>query len=99
MDRVEAAPGAERCGLYHCTAGGQTSWCGFALRILELDQRDGKRCLRVVPIATSEYPTPARRPAWSVLDSARFSAAFGFARRPWEALLEEAMAEVAAPPT
>jgi dTDP-4-dehydrorhamnose reductase len=94
--RVMAAdPAAAACGLYHVTAGGQTSWCGFARRILELDLRPAKRCARVVPIATSDYPTPARRPAWSVLDSSRFSAAFGFAQRPWEALLEEAMAEVA----
>lgn len=91
---VEADPAATACGLYHVTAGGQTSWCGFARRILELDRRPAKRCARVVPIATGEYPTPARRPAWSVLDSSRFCAAFGFAQRRWEALLEEAMAGI-----
>ena len=91
---IDAAPGAERSGLFHCTAGGQTSWCGFAQRIFELDRRPVRRCARIVPIATSEYPTPARRPAWSVLDSARFSGTFGFAQRPWEALLREALAEV-----
>ena len=89
-----AAPPAERCGLFHVAAGGQTSWCGFARRILELDRRPAKRCARVVPIKTSDYPTPARRPAWSVLDSARFSAAFGFEQRGWEELLGEAMGEV-----
>ena len=93
---MDAAPGAERCGLYHCTAGGQTSWCGFARRILELDRRPEKRCARVVPIATSAYPTPARRPAWSVLDSSRFSVAFGFRQRGWEELLGEAMGELGA---
>ena len=93
---VEAAPAGASCGLYHVTAGGQTSWCGFARRILELDRRPAKRCARIVPSATSGYPTAARRPAWSVLDCARFAAAFGFAQRPWEELLMEAMAEVTA---
>ena len=93
---VEAAPAAAACGLYHVTAGGRTSWCGFARRSLELDRRPAKRCARIVPIATSAYPTPARRPAWSVLDSSRFAAAFGFAQRPWEGLLEEAMGELGA---
>jgi dTDP-4-dehydrorhamnose reductase len=93
---VEADPATAACGLFHVTAGGRTSWCGFARRILELDRRPAKRCVRVVPIATSAYPTPARRPAWSVLDSSRFSDAFGFAQRLWEELLEEVMAEVVA---
>jgi len=91
---VEARPAPEACGLYHVTAGGQTSWCGFAQRILELDGRPGKRCTRVVPIRTSDYPTPARRPAWSVLDCRRFTERFGFPQRPWEDLLAETMAEL-----
>jgi dTDP-4-dehydrorhamnose reductase len=95
---VEVDPAAGACGLFHVTAGGHTSWCGFARRILALDRRPAKRCLRVVPIATGEYPTPARRPAWSVLDSARFGAAFDFAQRPWETLLEETLAEIAGLP-
>ena len=94
---IGADPPAERCGLYHLTAAGRTSWCGFARRIFELDARPEKRCVRVVPIATAEYPTPARRPAWSVLDCARFAAAFGFAQRPWEELLQETMAVLAGP--
>jgi len=94
---IGADPPAERCGLYHLTAAGRTSWCGFARRIWELDARPEKRCVRVVPIATAEYPTPARRPAWSVLDCSRFAAAFGFAQRPWEELLQETMAVLAGP--
>ena len=96
MKVVGADPPAERCGLYHVTASGRTSWCGFARRILDLDRRPGKTCRRVVPIATRDFPRPARRPAWSVLDCTRFTAAFGFAQRQWEELLEETMAEVAA---
>jgi len=91
---IEAQPPLSACGLYHLTAGGVTSWCGFARRIHELDGRPGKRCTRVVPIRTSDYPTAARRPAWSVLDCRRFTERFGFVQRPWEELLAETMAEV-----
>ena len=94
---VEAQPPLSACGLYHLTAGGVTSWYGFARRIHELDRRPAKRCARVVPIRTSDYPTPARRPAWSVLDCSKFVGAFGFLQRPWEELLAETMAEVASP--
>ncbi len=89
---VEARPPADRCGVYHLTAGGTTSWCGFARRILELDRRPAKRCRRVVPIRTSDYPTPARRPPWSVLDCTRIRSVFGIGQRPWDALLAETMA-------
>jgi dTDP-4-dehydrorhamnose reductase len=47
-----------------------------------------------VPIATSEYPTPARRPPWSVLGCSQIKKAFGVEQRPWEELLAETMAEL-----
>jgi len=93
---INMAPDAEHAGLYHCTAAGQTSWCGFARRILMFDQRPEKRCKRIAPIRSADYPTPARRPAFSVLDSSRFSAVYGFRQRSWEELLTETMAELAA---
>jgi len=94
---INMSPDAEHGGLYHCTAGGQTSWCGFARRILLFDQRPKRLCKRVIPIRTVDYPTPARRPAYSVLDSSRFSATFDFPPRTWEELLKETLAELAAP--
>jgi dTDP-4-dehydrorhamnose reductase len=46
------------CGLYHCTAAGETSWHGYARFVIELGPRaDGVR-----PVPTSAYATPARRP-------------------------------------
>ena len=93
---INMAPDVEHCGLYHCTAAGQTSWCGFARRILLFDQRPKRRCKRVVAIRSADYPTPARRPAFSVLDSSRFAATFDFPARPWEELLKETLAELAA---
>jgi dTDP-4-dehydrorhamnose reductase len=69
---------AERSGLYHLSAGGSTSWFDFARAIFADAPRP-----RVVPITTAEYPTPARRPANSELDCARFAAVFGIRGRPW----------------
>lgn len=84
--RVAAAKeGSARWGTYHFAGTGETTWHGFAARIVaEQAAVTGKRP-EVVPITTAEYPTPARRPANSVLDSGRFAAAFGYRARPWEA--------------
>jgi dTDP-4-dehydrorhamnose reductase len=68
----------ERAGLYHLTSTGETTWHGFAQAIV-----GGVRRPRVVPIATSEYPTPARRPPYGVLSSAKFEATFGYRMPDW----------------
>jgi dTDP-4-dehydrorhamnose reductase len=83
---------AERAALYHLCAGGMTNWYDFARAIL----RDSR--VRVTPITTADYPTPARRPAYAVLDSTRFARTFGFALPHWEALFRECMASPAEPP-
>jgi dTDP-4-dehydrorhamnose reductase len=67
-------------GLFHLAAGGATTWCGFARAIM---QRAGL-ATPVHAIATSEYPTPARRPANSVLDCGRLRAAAGIVMPAWE---------------
>jgi dTDP-4-dehydrorhamnose reductase len=85
--RAMASPGLE--GLYHLTASGETSWCGFARAILA---RAGIE-IPVVPIPTEQYPTPARRPRNSRLDCARLRAAFGVTLAPWQESLAEAMRE------
>jgi len=67
-------------GLFHLSAGGATTWFEFAQRILAL----AGSSTPVVPIRTAEYPTPAERPAYSVLDSSRFRQASGFCIGPWD---------------
>lgn len=84
--RVAAAAGEGRAawGTYHFAGTGETTWHGFASRIVaEQAPITGKRP-PVIAIATADYPTPARRPANSVLDSGRFARAFGYRARPWE---------------
>lgn len=88
------APEGAPWGTYHLSAGGETTWCGFAREVLALDpRREEQRCREVVPIRTEEYPTPARRPRYSVLDGARLQAAFGVRLPGWREALEMAMAE------
>jgi len=76
----------ERCGLYHLSSRGSTTWYGFARAILGDAPRP-----RVVPIATREYPTPARRPAYGVLATDKFERAFGFALPEWRDALSECL--------
>ena len=78
----------ERAGLYHLSATGATTWHGFAQAIVGDVPRP-----RVVPIATADYPTPARRPAYGVLATARFERTFGFALPAWRDALADCLAD------
>lgn len=94
----------EFSGIYHMTAGGRTTWYDFARAILEESGRqspsvpwfaaatNGMPLLtrQVVPIATADYPTPARRPPNSVLSNSRLTATFGFGLPDWRDGLHQA---------
>jgi len=77
-------------GIYHMTAAGSTSWCGFACAIFQAGVLSSQP--RVQPIASSDYPTPARRPANSVLSNDKFAHAFGFRLLTWQQQLNEVLA-------
>jgi dTDP-4-dehydrorhamnose reductase len=66
--------------IYHFSNDGIISWYDFALAIKELS---GSKC-KVNPVPTSQYPTPARRPAYSVLDKAKIQATFGIELNDWK---------------
>jgi dTDP-4-dehydrorhamnose reductase len=74
-------------GLYHLTGSGETSWFGFARAILE---RTGLDC-RLIPISSASYPSPTRRPAYSVLDNARFQETFGLYLPDWRLSLDQCL--------
>lgn len=82
---------SERSGLYHLSCQGQTTWCGFASRIIEL-AGFGER-VHVKPIGTIDYPTPAKRPAYSVLSNAKVDRVFGIRLPHWEEGLKSCLAE------
>lgn len=85
-------------GVYHMTAGGETNWYEFAKSIVEqasnqaqpeawlLAATRGKPLVtrRIVPITTEEYPTPARRPLYSVLSNKRLNQEFGVKLPNWK---------------
>ena len=80
-----------RAGLYHLSASGDTSWCGFARAIVEQALAHGQAlklsAADIAPIPSSSYPTPARRPANSRLDCSAFEQAFAVHRPHWRAQL------------
>ena len=83
----------EYTGIYHLTSSGQTTWCQFAKTILDLDlNKNQQTCKAVFPISTSEYPTPAARPQYSVLDNKKQKQAFQVSLPTWDKALELSMA-------
>jgi len=89
VERIAAAP-----GIYHATARGETTWFGFAQAIFDAwSRRAGASFMppKVVPIPTSEYPTPARRPAYSVLSNAKLERTFGVRLPDWRQGLDEVL--------
>lgn len=86
-------------GTWHLTASGQTSWHGFAEAIFAEAVSGGllAKAPRVQAISSAEYPTPARRPAWSVLDNVRLQQDFGIVLPPWREGLQRVIGELRAP--
>lgn len=85
-----------RWGTYHFCQPEATTWHGFAEAIIDQARAAGAQlCVqRIVPITTAEYPTPARRPANSVLDCAKLTSVFGIQPRPWRVSLQEVIQEL-----
>ncbi|MEN8638816.1 dTDP-4-dehydrorhamnose reductase [Pseudomonas sichuanensis] len=76
-------------GTYHLTAQGETSWFGFAQTIAQQLKAQGLPCAELLPIASSEYPTPAQRPLNSRLDCSRLAREWQVTQPHWhEALID-----------
>ena len=76
---------ADCAGLYHAACAGVTSWHGFAEAIV----RSLGLAVTVSPITTADYPTAARRPAYSVLDGTRLKERLGICLPSWDRALAE----------
>ncbi|MDN7493198.1 MULTISPECIES: dTDP-4-dehydrorhamnose reductase [unclassified Burkholderia] len=82
---------ARRSGVYHLTSAGATSWCGFAEAIFAVAM--ASHAPKIVPIASSDYPTPAKRPANSRLAMDKLGATFGLRMPDWRDALALCLAE------
>ena len=86
----------EALGLYHMTASGSTSWCGFAREIFL--QGGLEREPVVEAIGSEEYPTPAQRPRNSCLSNDKFASRFGFRLPDWREQLGETLGTLTSSP-
>ena len=84
--------GRQRWGTYHLTCQGQTSWFGFASAIADRLRAQGKHCAELLPIPSSDYPTPARRPLNSRLDGERLEQEWQISLPHWEQALDACLA-------
>lgn len=81
-------------GTFHAVNAGDTTWADFAAAIMAASAARGGPSARIVPIATADYPTPARRPANSRLSTERLAAGFDIRLRPWQEAMQEIVAEL-----
>jgi dTDP-4-dehydrorhamnose reductase len=79
-------------GTYHLTNQGETSWFGFAQAIGNALREQGKPCAALLPIPSSDYPTPAARPSNSRLDCSRLQREWGVSQPDWQTALRECLA-------
>jgi dTDP-4-dehydrorhamnose reductase len=77
----------KRKGIFHMTAGGQTSWYGFAKHIIDNISPEGKKVKRVIPIETKDYLYQAERPLYSVLSNHNINGSFRIVQTDWLRLL------------
>jgi dTDP-4-dehydrorhamnose reductase len=95
LRRAIAQP--DLAGIYHCVAGGETSWHGYARFVIERARAAG-RPIKVAPeairpVPTSAYPTPARRPLNSRLDTQKLRSAFALHLPDWRMGVERMLDE------
>jgi len=85
-------------GTYHAVASGSTSWHAYAQHVIEFARAQGKPIKvaadQVLPIATAEYPTPARRPLNSRLTNSKLQQRFGLTLPHWQAGVERMLTEI-----
>jgi dTDP-4-dehydrorhamnose reductase len=98
LDHWMSNDGRNSGGTYHLVASGETTWHGFAEAIFDAAINMGLLIRRpqVNPIPSSGFPTPAARPAWSLLDNHSFQQRFGFTLPDWRLGLHEVMSALAA---
>lgn len=96
IDRWQTAP-TPAWGVFHAVSQGETTWCGFAREIMAGSAARGGPAARIKAIRTSDFPTPARRPADSRLETAKLMAVYGIRLPHWQASLGDCLDEIYGP--
>lgn len=81
-------------GIFHFSNAGKTSWAGFAREIFAQSRQRGGVSADVVSIPSTDYPTPAKRPANSLLSNSAVREAYGIEPRRWQAALGDILDEL-----
>jgi dTDP-4-dehydrorhamnose reductase len=96
LQHLQSNPAPELRGVFHATGQGEASWADFARAIFTASQHEGGPGATVKGIATSDYPTPARRPANSRLSGAKLSEIHGITLPQWQGSLTGVVARLVA---
>ena len=91
VQQLAADHSGDIAGIYHLASQGETSWHGFAKAIFASLALRGRPVPKLTEITTDEYPTPARRPQNSCLNSSKAGRVFGVRLAPWQASLERCL--------
>ena len=87
-----------KAGIYHLAPAGETTWFQYAKHVIAQAQQAQAaikiKATEILPIPTSAYPTPARRPHNSRLDTRKLQAAFGLSLPPWQRGVDRMLAEI-----
>jgi dTDP-4-dehydrorhamnose reductase len=97
VERPWSANGCDNVGIYHLAGDGETGWHGFAAAIFASLARRGRGVPRLQAITAAEYPTPARRPKNSYLDSSKAERIFDVRLPPWQSSLEACLDQLEMP--
>ena len=90
----------ELAGTYHAVASGETSWHGYARHVIEFARATGQPVKvqgdAIAPVPTSAFPTPARRPGNSRMNTTKFRQCFGLALPTWQSGVDRMLTEILA---
>jgi len=96
--RLLADGAAERYGVFHCVNEGSASWCMFARAIMDGARLRGSPGVPVRAITTADYPTKAKRPAFSRLSTEKLHRVYGVRMRTWQLALSDCLDTLIGPP-
>lgn len=94
VDQLCSSTEKHRSGIYHLAGGGETTRHGFAAATFASLARRGRRVPELRAIPSAEYPTPARRPDYSALDSTKAERVFGVRLPAWQVSLEDCLDQI-----